>query len=126
MYDKIKILCLDDSSTMRRIISNTLFRVGVKKENLDLAEDGAIGFENFKNNQYDIILTDINMPVCDGYSFIQNVRRRNKTIPIVVITTEGGKGEIIKALKLGATNYIVKPFTPQTLKEKIKLILEGL
>jgi len=127
-YENIKVLVLDDSSTMRRIISNTLIRVGVKKENLDMAEDGLIGFELFKKNinKYDIILTDINMPVVDGYQFISNVRRRNKLVPLVCITTEGGKGEILRALKLGATDYIVKPFTPQVLKEKLAKIIEGI
>ena len=128
IYKNIKVLCLDDSKTMRRIISNTLFRVGVKKENLDLAEDGVEGLEFVKANptKYDIILTDINMPNMNGYTFIQNARRRNDTVPIVCITTEGGKGEIIKALKMGATNYIVKPFTPQILKEKLAKIIEGI
>ena len=127
-YKDIKVLCLDDSSTMRRIISNTLFRVGVQKENLELAEDGAIGLEIFRQDpqRFDIVLTDINMPVMDGYGFIQNARRRNADVPIVCITTEGGKGEIIRALKMGATNYIIKPFTPQILKEKLSKIIEGL
>ena len=122
----MRFLVIDDSSTMRRIIKNTISRLGYKKEDLFEAEDGEIAIELFKekgNGFFDIILTDINMPNKDGYEVIKEVRKSDQDIPIVTISTEGGKTEVIKALKLGSSNYIVKPFTPQVLKEKLATIL---
>lgn len=122
----MKFLVIDDSSTMRRIIKNTIMRLGYKKENLFEAADGEIALEIFKekgNGFFGIILTDINMPNKDGYGVIKEVRELDSDIPIVTISTEGGKTEVIKALKLGSTNYIVKPFTPQVLKSKLADIL---
>ena len=122
----MKFLVIDDSSTMRRIIKNTIMRLGHKKEDIFEAEDGEIGLELFKSKEegfFDAIFTDINMPNLDGYGVIKGIREIDEDIPIVTISTEGGKAEVIKALKLGSTNYIVKPFTPQVLKEKLKAIL---
>lgn len=122
----MNFLIVDDSSTMRRIIKNTIMRLGHKKESLFEAADGEIAIELFKEKGpefFSIILTDINMPNKDGYAVIKEIREIDKDIPIVTISTEGGKVEVIKALKLGSTNYIVKPFTPQVLKEKLAMIL---
>jgi len=122
----VKFLVVDDSSTMRRIIKNTIIRLGYKKENLFEAEDGEVALNLFRekgNDFFGIILTDINMPNKNGYDLIKEVRKLDENIPIVTISTEGGKSEVLKALKLGSTNYIVKPFTPQVLKEKLKDIL---
>ena len=118
----MKILVLDDSKTMLRIISNTLKRVGYS--NIVTAEDGEFGMAAYKEQgPFDLILTDWNMPNMNGLQFVQWVRSRDKDIPIAMITTEGGKVEVITALKAGVNNYIVKPFTPQVLKEKLQVIL---
>lgn len=119
----MKILVLDDSKTMLRIISNTLKRIG--HDDIVTAEDGALGLEEYNklNGKVDVILTDWNMPNMNGLQFVQAIRKVNKDVPIVMITTEGGKGEVIKALKAGVNNYIVKPFTPAILKEKLAIIL---
>ena len=117
-----KILIIDDSKTMRRIVSNTVIRIGIKKENITEAEDGAVAIEKLQKlgyDYFDTILCDINMPNANGYDVLKNVRSNNKDVPIIMITTEGGKVEVIKALKMGCNNYIVKPFTPQVLKEKL-------
>ena len=115
------ILVVDDSSTMRRIIKNTLSRIG-QKETYEAA-DGILGWEELEKNQKDItlIITDWNMPNMNGLDFVRKVRADNKyeLIPIIMVTTEGGKAEVITALKAGVNNYIVKPFTPQVLKEKL-------
>jgi two-component system, chemotaxis family, chemotaxis protein CheY len=117
----MKVLVLDDSKTMLRIISNTLKRVG--HDDIVTAEDGLQGLEAFKEDDFDLILTDWNMPNMDGLAFVKEVRKINDEIPIAMITTEGGKSEVITALKAGVNNYIVKPFTPQILKEKLSDIM---
>jgi len=121
-----KILVIDDSKTMRRIISNTIHRIGVPKDNIHEAEDGVFAMSKLKElgfEHFDVILTDINMPNMNGFQVIENIRKVNKEVPIITITTEGGRVEILKALKLGSSNYIVKPFTPQVLKEKLEKII---
>jgi two-component system chemotaxis response regulator CheY len=118
----MKILIVDDSSTMRRIIGNVVQQLGVKKDDFDEAEDGAIAWDLLQKNKYDVILTDWNMPNMNGLDLVKHIRSEgsaHKTTPTVMITTEGGKGEVITALKAGVNNYIVKPFNAKTLKEKL-------
>lgn len=115
----MRFLIVDDSSTMRRIITNIVLQLGVLRDDIQEAEDGLKAYNLFQKNQYDIILTDWNMPNMNGLSLVQNIRRIDSKIPIVMITTEGGKEEVITALKAGVNNYIVKPFDANKLKEKI-------
>jgi len=122
----MRVLVLDDSKTMLRIISNTLKRVGIT--DIVTAEDGVEGLAEYNNakdnnNMFGVIFTDWNMPNMNGLEFVKHIRGIDQDTPIVMITTEGGKAEVIKALKAGVNNYIVKPFTPQVLKEKISAIL---
>ena len=118
-----KILVVDDSSTMRRIIINTLARLGFK-ETLQGA-DGVEAWEIYENEKDNIgvIITDWNMPNMNGLEFVKKVREVDKETPIIMVTTEGGKKEVITALKAGVNNYIVKPFTPQVLKEKLQAVI---
>jgi two-component system chemotaxis response regulator CheY len=115
----MRILIVDDSSTMRRIIGNVVQQLGIKKDNFDEAVDGLDAWNQFQQNQYDVVLTDWNMPNMNGLELVKKIRSVNKKIPIVMITTEGGKGEVITALKAGVNNYIVKPFNAETLKAKL-------
>jgi len=117
----MKVLVLDDSKTMLRIITNTLSRLGLKE--VTTALDGIEGLAAYHNEKPDVILTDWNMPNMNGYEFVKKIRAIDTDTPIVMITTEGGKAEVIKALKAGVNNYVVKPFTPQVLKEKLNAIL---
>jgi len=120
----LKLLVVDDSSTMRRIIKNTLARLGHK----DVLE-GADGVEGWSvidsNPDVDMLITDWNMPEMNGLDLVLKVRsdERFKDLPIIMVTTEGGKTEVITALKAGVNNYIVKPFTPQVLKEKLGAVM---
>lgn len=120
----MKLLVVDDSSTMRRIIKNTLARLGHK----DILE-GADGVEGWSeldaNPDIDMLITDWNMPEMNGLELVKKVRadERFKDLPIIMVTTEGGKAEVITALKAGVNNYIVKPFTPQVLKEKLGAVM---
>ncbi len=120
----MKFLVVDDSSTMRRIIKNTLGRLG-HKDILE-AEDGAVAWKVMgENSDIDVLVTDWNMPEMNGLELVQKVRAEDKyeDLPIIMVTTEGGKTEVITALKAGVNNYIVKPFTPQVLKEKLEAVL---
>ncbi len=122
----MKILIVDDSSTMRRIIGNVVMQLGFNKENYDEAEDGLKAWNLLKENNYDVILTDWNMPNMNGLELVKKVRMEGTHIktPIIMITTEGGKSEVIEALKAGVNNYIVKPFPAETLKEKLDSVLK--
>ncbi len=115
----MKFLIVDDSSTMRRIIKNSLKRIGF--EDIIEAGNGREALEIFQ--EADIILTDWNMPEMDGLEFVKNVRTKNKAVPILMVTTNAAKDDIVEALKNGVNNYIVKPFTPETLKEKVEAVL---
>jgi two-component system chemotaxis response regulator CheY len=120
----LKILVVDDSSTMRRIIKNTLNRLGYKE--LFEAEHGAQAWSVLQQNPgIDVLITDWNMPEMNGLELVKKVRAEEKyaDMPIIMVTTEGGKAEVITALKAGVNNYIVKPFTPQVLKEKLGAVL---
>ncbi len=116
----MKFLVVDDSSTMRRIIKNSLKRIGF--EDIVEAENGKDGLE--KMDDVDIILTDWNMPEMDGLEFVKRIRATNSSIPILMVTTNAAKDDIVEALKNGVNNYIVKPFTPETLKEKVESVLK--
>ncbi|MBA3026224.1 MAG: response regulator [Sulfurimonas sp.] len=120
----MKLLVVDDSSTMRRIIKNTLARLGYN----DILEGGD-GLEGWAaidaNPDVEMLITDWNMPEMNGLELVKKVRAdaRFKDLPIIMVTTEGGKAEVITALKAGVNNYIVKPFTPQVLKEKLAAVM---
>ena len=115
-------LVVDDSSTMRRILCNTLVSIG---HSTTEAEDGVDALKKVSEQHFDVIMTDWNMPRMNWLELVKSARQmeRYKDTPIVMITTEGGKREVITAIKEGVNNYIVKPFTPQILKEKLKDII---
>lgn len=120
----MKLLVVDDSSTMRRIIKNTLARLGYK--DILEGEDGVQGWAAMDANpDIEMLITDWNMPEMNGLELVKKVRadERFKDLPIIMVTTEGGKAEVITALKAGVNNYIVKPFTPQVLKEKLGAVM---
>jgi len=122
----MKILIVDDSSTMRRIIGNVVMQLGFAKDNFDEAEDGVKAWKLLSESHYDVILTDWNMPNMNGLELVKKVRSEgiHQKTPIIMITTEGGKGEVIIALKAGVNNYIVKPFNAEVLKEKLDGVLK--
>ncbi|MGB5792748.1 response regulator [Poseidonibacter sp.] len=122
----MKILIVDDSSTMRRIIGNVVMQLGFAKDDFDEAEDGVKAWKLLGESQYDIVLTDWNMPNMNGLDLVKNIRAGgpHQKTPIIMITTEGGKGEVITALKAGVNNYIVKPFNAEILKDKLDGVLK--
>jgi len=115
---------VDDSSTMRRIIKNTLARLDYK--DVLEAEHGVQAWQLLcEHDDVDVLITDWNMPEMNGLELVKKVRAEDKytDMPIIMVTTEGGKAEVIVALKAGVNNYIVKPFTPAVLKEKLEDVL---
>lgn len=115
----MKILLVDDSSTMRRIQKNTLSRIGY--EEVDEAEDGEDCIRKLTAGKYDLVLMDWNMPNLTGIEALKRIKDNPdlKHTPVVMCTSESEKSRIIEAIQAGAANYVVKPFQPETLKEKI-------
>lgn len=120
-----RILAVDDSPTMRRIIINTLKRAGY--EEVTEAEDGRDAIAKMQVESFNLVITDWNMPEMDGLTFVTTIRGMDqfKAVPVLMVTTRSVKEDIVEALKAGANNYIVKPFTPETLKAKIDQVLAG-
>ena len=118
------IITVDDSSTMRRIIKNTLQKLGF--ETILEAGNGLEALEVMSKNKVDMIVTDWNMPEMDGLTFVKAVRAKDeyKDLPILMITTEAAKEDILTALRSGVNNYVVKHFTPETLQEKVFKLLD--
>ena len=119
-------LIVDDSPTMRRIVINALAVLGFEK--VTQAENGLDALEKLSTNKIDFIITDWNMPEMNGLQLIEAIRANPKTkdIPILLVTTRGSKEDIMLALKAKVNNYVVKPFTPMVLKEKITSILNAI
>ncbi len=113
----MNILLVDHSRTIRNIQKNALKQLG--HTDIDEAEDGVKALAMFKQQPPDLMLVDWNMPNMDGITLIRKVRETNKTIPIIMCTTEAEKSRVLEAIKAGVNNYIVKPFTVESLGEKI-------
>ena len=125
MADKnLKFLVVDDFSTMRRIVRNLLKELGYT--NVDEAEDGAVGLQKLKGGDFQFVVTDWNMPVMTGIDMLKAIRADPtlKHLPVLMITAEAKKENIIEAAQSGASGYIVKPFTAATLEEKLGKIFE--
>ena len=114
----MKFLVIDDSATMRRIVVNSLKRIGY--EDCVEADDGAAGLAAF-DSSVGFVITDWNMPNMSGLDFVKALRARGdgKGVPVLMVTTRSVKEDIVLAAQAGVNNYVVKPFTPQVLKEKI-------
>ena len=119
---KMRILVVDDFATMRRIVKNILKQLGF--ENIVEADDGKAALRVLESQHIDFIVSDWNMPNMNGLEFLKAVRSNEKfkDIPFLMVTAEALKENIVAAVKAGVSNYIVKPFTAETLKEKIEKI----
>jgi len=122
----MKILIVDDYSTMRRIIKNVLHEIGF--DNTDEADDGKTALPMLQGGGYDFLITDWNMPGMQGIDLLKAVRANEKIakLPVLLVTAEAKREQIVLAAEVGVNGYIVKPFTPETLKEKISKIFERL
>lgn len=122
----MKFLIVDDFSTMRRIVRNLLKEAGFAQA--DEAEDGVVALQKLRGGSFDFVVTDINMPNMNGFELLGQIRAdaQLKSLPVLMITAEARKEDIILAAQGGASGYIVKPFTKATLEEKVSKILQKL
>lgn len=124
MDTRMKILVVDDFSTMRRIIKNLLQDIGFS--NTSEANDGQTALPMLKSGDFDFLITDWNMPRMTGLDLLKAVRAEPSlsSLPVLMVTAEAKRDQIIEAAQAGVNGYIVKPFTAQTLKEKLDKIFE--
>ncbi len=118
----MKILIVDDFSTMRRIVRNLLKQLSFN--NVDEAEDGDVALEKLKKGSYDFVITDWNMPNMTGLELLKAIRSDDnlKALPVLLITAEAEKENVVLAAEAGVNDYIVKPFTGDVLQQKINRI----
>ena len=119
-----RFLVVDDFSTMRRIVRNLLKELGYT--NVDEAEDGLMALNKLRSEQFDFVVSDWNMPVMDGLTMLQESRKDQtlSKLPVLMVTAEAKKENIVAAAQAGANGYVVKPFTAATLDEKLAKIFE--
>ena len=124
MANPLKFLVVDDFSTMRRIVRNLLKESGFSEA--DEAEDGVIALNKLRNGNFDFVVSDINMPNMNGFQLLAEIKKDEKLkhIPVLMVTAEARKEDIVLAAQQGAAGYIVKPFTKATLEEKVNHILK--
>jgi two-component system, chemotaxis family, chemotaxis protein CheY len=120
----LKFLIVDDFSTMRRIVRGLLKEMGCN--HAEEAEDGAVALNMLKAQKFDFVVCDINMPNMNGFDFLKAAKADDglKHIPVLMVTAEARKEDIVLAAQSGAAGYIVKPFTKATLEEKVQKILQ--
>ena len=120
----LKFLVVDDFSTMRRILRGLLKEMGCN--NVEEAEDGVVALQMLKTSRYDFVVSDINMPNMNGFDLLKAVKAEDnlKHIPVLMVTAEARKEDILLAAQSGAAGYIVKPFTKATLEEKVTKIMQ--
>ncbi len=121
----MKFLVVDDSPTMRRIVCNALQEIGYNE--MAEAEDGEDALQKLTTNPVDFVITDWNMPNMNGLDLAKNIRSSDDLshLPILMVTTRGMKDDVVEAMRAEINNYVVKPFTPDVLDEKINKILNS-
>lgn len=117
-----KILVVDDSEIVRNFHCYIIKLFGFE---VDTAENGAVGLEKVLSEKYEVILTDINMPIMDGYEFVEKVRQLKINIPIIIVSTEDENNDKINGYKAGCNAYLVKPTEPEKLMDTIFMLLQG-
>lgn len=124
-FSDFHALVVDDFTVMRRIIKNMLRKLGVLI--IDEAEDGKAAYDMIKQRPYNLIILDWNMPRMSGLDLLTVLRKdtKHKTIPVLMVTSEALESQVITAVQAGATNYIVKPFTEETLIKKLMAIMKA-
>ena len=126
MTTALRFLIVDDFSTMRRIVRNLLKESGFA--DADEAEDGVAALNKLRNSKFDFVVTDINMPNMNGFDLLAAIKKDDalKHLPVLMVTAEARKEDIVRAAQDGAAGYIVKPFTKATLEEKVAKIMQKL
>lgn len=118
-----KILAVDDSPSIRRLVAMTLQQAG---HDVESAEDGAEALDKAKSGHFDVVITDVHMPVMDGITFTRELRKLNhcRFIPVLVLTTESASEMKLQGKNAGATGWIVKPFNPDSLNRVLDRVLD--
>ncbi|MEM0951141.1 MAG: response regulator [Cyanobacteria bacterium P01_H01_bin.74] len=119
-HEKLKVLVVDDSAVMRKIIVGVLTTMNVTPENITQAGDGQEAVDLAASNTFDIILMDWNMPTMLGIDAVKAIRESGNATPILMVTTEGERSNVLTAIQAGANNYLVKPFNSDDLRERIE------
>ncbi|GAB5407243.1 MAG: chemotaxis response regulator CheY [Aureliella sp.] len=114
----MRVLVVDDSGVMRKIITRGLNACGVRST--VEAADGQLGWEAFQQQQFDLVLTDWNMPNMSGLEFLKAIRASGSSVPVIMVTTEGEKTKVIEAIQAGVTDYLCKPFELEELQIKLE------
>lgn len=124
---KLRVLIVDDSTVMRKIVERSLRQAGLDIGEVFEAGDGVEALAVLQKQTVDLILSDINMPSMDGIEFLRAMSgvENAKGVPVVMITTEGSEARVVEALSVGAKGYIRKPFTPEQVKERVSALLGG-
>ena len=123
---QLKFLVVDDFSTMRRIVRGLLKELGCN--HVSEAEDGAVAMGMLRSQHFDFVISDINMPNMDGFQLLEAIKAEEslRQLPVLMVTAEARKEDIVRAAQDGAAGYIVKPFTKATLEEKVQKIMQKL
>lgn len=123
----ITALIVDGSSVMRKVVERSLRQAGVEFNAVFEASNGQDALKVVQDQDLDLVLSDINMPVMSGLEFVERLQQipKAKNLPVVMITTEGSESHVLKALSCGARGYIRKPFTPEEVKEQVLPVLAG-
>jgi two-component system chemotaxis response regulator CheY len=121
----IKYLVVDDFSTMRRIVKNLLQELGY--QNVQEADDGKTAWPMLQTGSFDFVITDWNMPLMPGLDLLKAIRadEKLKSLPVLMVTAEAKREQIVEAVQAGVSGYVVKPFTAEILKQKLDKILQA-
>ena len=121
---RMKVLVVDDFATMRKIVRNILKQIGF--DDITEAEDGSVALRLIKSESVGLVVTDWNMPNMSGLDLLREIRQNPQTasLPVLMVTAEGLKENVMDAVKAGVNNYVVKPFTAEVLQEKIETIFK--
>ncbi|MBI3582232.1 MAG: response regulator [Nitrospinae bacterium] len=125
MDQNMRVLVVDDFATMRKIEKNILGQLGIK--NVDEADDGSTALPKLKSTKYDVVLLDWNMPNMTGLELLKAMRAEEslKNVPVIMVTAEALKDNVVAAAQAGVNDYVVKPFNASTLEEKLKKVLKS-
>ncbi len=125
MSNSIKYLVVDDFSTMRRIVKNLLQELGY--QNIQEADDGKTAWPMLQTGNFDFVITDWNMPQMPGLELLKAIRadEKLKSLPVLMVTAEAKREQIVEAAQAGVSGYVVKPFTAEVLKQKLDKILQA-
>lgn len=120
----MQILLVDDSKTMRTIQRRCLNKIGLGDETIVEAKDGQEALRLFDKIDFDLVISDWNMPALDGMELLLSIRQRDKSVPVIMVTTEAERSCVLSAIQAGCSDYLVKPFSPWLLKEKLQKWLD--